>query len=184
MQHRRQLRTWQPPPVAALRPQAQPRTPQQQMQAQTRRAAQSQRYGEILMALRCRRVYSVAIFHLPPPGRAELQGRFQAGPLSRIGRLFGPGLVERFEAVVVPHRPGQMEAAFNLQLAGLDRVAGGDQRLGELRLAVGRDCGRRVGGSGHRGGRRGRRPEPNRQMDPGVGLEQPGGPVGKRLDAK
>ena len=96
------------------------------------RTEKPQRHGEILMTFRHRRMHAVAKFHLPPPGWAELPNCVQAGPLRLVGRLLGPRLVERFQAVVAPHRSGQMEAALDLQLARIDGPAGGDERLGAL----------------------------------------------------
>ena len=145
------------------------------------RADEPKRHGEILMALRHRRVQAIAEKHFPPPSPAEFPHRAQAGLLRFVSRLLGPCFVERLQTVVAPHPSGQMEAALDLQFARIDGPAGGDELLRTLRLVVGGGSGRGVGGSGRLQGCRCLRTESRRQTDLGVGPERFSGPVGERF---
>ena len=146
-------------------------------------ADEPNRHGEILMALRHRRMHAVAIFHFTPPGRAELPNAIETGPFGLVDSLLGPRLVERLEAVVAPHPSGQMEATLDLQFAGIDGPAGGDELLGALRLVVRRRSGRGIGGSGRLQACRCLQTESRWKTDLGVGPERFGGPVRERFQS-
>ena len=145
------------------------------------RADQAERHGVILMALRNRPVHAVAEVHLPPPCLAELPDRVEAGSLRLVRRFLGPGLVERLQPVVAPHRSCEVEAGFDFELASIDGPAGGDQRLGAFGFVVRGHRGWSVGGGGRLPAHGSLRAEPRGQADLRVGPQSCHGPVGERL---
>ena len=90
---------------------------------------QPQRHRSLLAEIGSRRMQSIAKIHLLPPALAVFPQALHPLSLVWIVCRLGPGLVERFQSVVIPHRTRRFETGVDLQLAGRRKLMLTNQRL-------------------------------------------------------